>query len=55
VAVRRRAERQGAGGDERADVVIVGLDAWAAVGTLGLRADDGAETSLRRVRTRYGS
>jgi len=55
VAVRRRAERQGAGGDEHADVVAVGLDARAAVGTLGLRADDGAETSLRRVLTRYGS
>jgi hypothetical protein len=55
VAVRRRAERQGAGGDEHADVVVVGVDAWAAVGTLELRAGDGAETSLRRILTRYGS
>ena len=54
MAVRRRAERQGAGGAEH-DVVVVGLDAWATVGTLGLRADDGAETSLRRVLTRNGS
>jgi hypothetical protein len=55
VAVRRRAERPGAGGDEHADVVAVGVNAWAAVGTLALRAGDGAETSLRRVLTAYGS
>jgi hypothetical protein len=62
VAVRRRAERQGAGGDEHADVVVVGsgsggsvLDVRTDVSTPGLRTVDGAETSPRRVLTTYGS